>query len=81
MEDAWSWVVSIMLLLPQIFVVLVLQVTGSVLLNCSTSRLIFISSFIAPLWAQTVPFVKTSVVLYGPCFLFYNLFLIPVFSR
>ena len=81
MEDAWSWLVSIMVLLPQIFVVLVTQVTGSVLSRCSTSRLIFINSFIAPIWSQTVPFVKTSVVLYGPCFLFYNFCLIPVFSK
>ena len=50
MEDAWSGMVSLTALSPQIFSVWVLQGTVSTLSNCDTSSLIFVYSFIAPLW-------------------------------
>ena len=72
-EDAWSGVVSLMELPPQIFAVRFLQGTIYTLSKDGPSFLMSIHSFISPLWNQAVQSVKTSVVLYGPCFLISNL--------
>ena len=69
MEDAWSGAVLLMSFLPQIYAFCILRGTCSAIAKCGTSRLIFIHLFIAPLWTLTVPFVKTSMILYGLLFL------------
>ena len=50
MEGTWIGVVSLTSYPPHIFAVQVLRVTSSALSKCGTSRLIFIYSFIVPLW-------------------------------